>query len=332
MSWIFVTLLIVSLVAADAGGCDFGDPVPRDVFNNLIRKMSSRPFSSEKLAMLADWAKNNTLGLTSNQTLVILNQFTMSDDRVAAVKAVSKFILTLECKDFVSVLSTVGFSSDKMKLLRLLINLANQADLKVNNASILRLWTMSNDIREAKDIIEKSKPRSCLFGPADIPLFSFIIDVSGSMDEKFRDKDGVVYSRLSYVQKDLLSVMNGTLQPSQQFNIIQFAYTAGAWQPGIVPASPANIASASNYVRGLRAGGGTYVLNALKYAFQDTKVLGVYFLSDGEPQDGIPAIMQFANATKKPINTIAFKAPQKGQQFLLQLATATRGTFRNIIP
>lgn len=324
--------ILISIVVAAPGGCDFGDTLPGPAFEALLQRMQSKGFSSEKLEVLAAWGKNNTYGLASNQTVGIVKQLGMTSDRAEAINSVNKFILTLECSGIVSIIKTLGFSREKLEVLKVLVTLANEADLKINNESIVEQFGMSSDKEAARKIIREAKPRSCLFGPADIPRFAFIIDVSGSMDEKFQDQDGTVYTRLQYVQKDLIHVMHDTVKPDQEFNIIKFSSSANAWRPGVVPATNANVESASNYTRGLVANGYTYVLPALKLAFSDPKVLGVYFLSDGEPTDRVSYSLEFAASLKKPIHTIAFKAPKAGSQFLFQLAQASvGGTFRNIV-
>ncbi len=47
--------------------------------------------------------------------------------------------------------------------------------------------------------------------------------------------------------------------------------------------------------------------------------------------NGQKTLFDLAENLKKPVNTIAFKAPPTGQRFLFRLANATRGTFRNIV-
>lgn len=134
-----------------------------------------------------------------------------------------------------------------------------------------------------------------------------------------------------FLQKLIFLVMENTLKDTQEFNVIQFSDYAYQWQPGVVAVSSTTILSAENYVRGLKPGGGTYMLNALKLAFSDPKVLGVYFLSDGEPSDSTGGILSFLANVKKPCNTIAFKANQQAQTFLFSMARVTNGTFRAIL-
>ena len=50
------------------------------------------------------------------------------------------------------------------------------------------------------------------------------------------------------------------------------------FQRGVVNVTSANIQSASNWVTALRAGGGTYMLNALNLAFSDPKVRPLPFV------------------------------------------------------
>uniref|UniRef100_A0A6B2LBX9 VWFA domain-containing protein n=1 Tax=Arcella intermedia TaxID=1963864 RepID=A0A6B2LBX9_9EUKA len=280
--------------------------------------------------VLVNFLSNNSLGFTSNQTVTLLNLFSFSSDKARVINISSPFILTLKVDGVVSILKTFSFSSDKLATLSLIINLTNTADLQLYNQSIVNLFSFSFDQTEAKKIIANSAPRSCLFGPTNLPRFAFIIDVSGSMSYTFRDIDGVVYTRLQYVQKDIKHVLETTVRPSQQFNIISFSDNARAWKLGVVPATSANIASAEAFTFALAPGGGTYMLNALKLAFSDPLVMGVYFLSDGDPSDSSINILNYLPTVKKPVNTIAFKATPSAAGFMYKMAKTTGGTFRNI--
>lgn len=331
MLFIFAALFIATISAQNStGGCDFTDVLPNEAFQALVNKIKSQSFSSYKLKVITAFSKsNNTFGLTSAQTITLYNLFNFSDDRVKCLDLVNKFILTISVDGLVGVLKAGSFSAEQVKTLRILVNLTSQADLKANSSKIIDAFTFSSDKATARQIIAKSAPRSCLFGPTDLPRFAFIIDVSGSMSERFQDADGSIYTRLGYVQKDLLTVMNSTLKSTQEFNIISFSDRSAAWQRGVVPVNGANIQSASNWVTALRAGGGTYMLNALSFAFSDPKVLGVYFLSDGAPSDNASAILSYAARIGKPINTVAFKAGTAAP-FMDQIAKASGGTFRAI--
>lgn len=197
----------------------------------------------------------------------------------------------------VEIIKTTTFSSEKLNTLDALVNLTNRAYLNANSSQLVDVFIFSSDKDKAREIIAKyalftsvcspatsSSPRSCIFPPPDLLRFDYIIDVSGSMGEKFRDTDGPIYTRLEYVQKDLimgtttllrlltLSVINSTLLPTQEFNIIQFSTSAAAWQRGVVPVNGTNILYASAYVQQFTPGGGTNMLNAFRAAFSDPKV------------------------------------------------------------
>lgn len=184
--WVLFVLLSVALAAQ--GGCDFADSLSDNAFNALITKIKAQPFTPDKVKILAGFAANNTLGFSSNQTVQLIQQFSFTDDRVQAIKTISSFILTLECRGVAAILKSIPFSGQRLETLRVIIELANEADLKAYSQLIIDTFDFGIDKTAARDIIAKSKPRSCLFGPANIPLFAFIIDVSGSMSERFKVK------------------------------------------------------------------------------------------------------------------------------------------------
>jgi len=327
-----VLVLCVACLAQDnKGACSFSEPVSYITFNTLVSNIRKESFSRDKLKVLDNFVTNLTLGFNSSQVVILVSLFSFADDRASALNLVSDNVLTLTVDGIVSILNSLTFSSEKIPALQLVINFTNRADLNQSAQKIINAFSFSSDKDTARRIINASAPRSCLFGPADLQRFAFVIDVSGSMSTQFKDVDGQTYTRLQYVQKDLSYVLQNTVKDSQEFNIISFSDSANAWQPGVVKATPANKAAAGVYTKALKPGGGTYMLNALKLAFSDTKVIGVYFLSDGEPSDNAPAVLSFLAKLGKPCNTIAFKASLTAQQFMYQMARVVNGTFRAII-
>jgi len=328
-----IVLFLLSFSSLAFSQCTFTDTVPDAIFNYLISQIKSKPFTVDKILVVHDYTSNLTLGFNSTQTAVMLSLFSFVSDRLQVLTLINNYILTLDCSGVAEILNAVPFSSDKLNALSNVVNLTNRADLEVNFAQIIQCFAFATDQATARQIIVTSSQRSCLFGPANLPRFAFVIDVSGSMSEQFRDIDGMLYTRLSYVQRDLTNVLNGTLKSFQQFNIISFSDNANAWQPGVVQANNANIASATTFVARLTPGGGTYMLQALKSAFSDPQVQGLYFLSDGIPSDSTDSILNFISSFNplKPVNTIAFKTDSSAQNFLLQMAVRSKGTFRAIV-
>jgi len=308
------------------GDCQPFAALPPSVADTLAKNIAAKSFSSEKLAILASFAANNSLGFTPSTTVLILRLFTFSNDVQAALGLIQKFVLGLNSSDCVAILNVMSFSSDKLASLRLIVGYV--MDLQTGSARIIDAFAFSSDKQQAQQIINAAKVRSCLWGELILPRFDFIIDVSGSMNTKFTTPEGQTLTRLQFVQQQLATVMNGSLTTDQKFNIIQFSDSASAWQPGVVPVNRQNLASASTYVSNLRANGGTYVLNAIKLSINDTQVMGVYLLSDGEPNDSPSAIIAAAQKWGKPVNTIAFKAEPNGVTFLSDLAKATNGIFK----
>ncbi len=102
----------------------------------------------------------------------------------------------------------------------------------------------------------------------------FVLDTSGSMGG----------APLDASKRFMESALQG-LRPEDYFRVIRFSSGASEFASQAVPATRGNIRSGLRYVRGLRAGGGTEIDNAIRHAFatrQPANTLRiVVFLSDG---------------------------------------------------
>jgi hypothetical protein len=68
-----------------------------------------------------------------------------------------------------------------------------------------------------------------------------------------------VYTRLAYVQKSLLKILN-QLKPEQQFGLVQFSDWGSPWQDKMVNATADNIRMATAYVNSLKCVSGCSML------------------------------------------------------------------------
>ena len=84
-----------------------------------------------------------------------------------------------------------------------------------------------------------------------------VLDTSGSMN-------GSAISQLRIFAQHVLDSIN----PQDDFRVVAFSDTPWAFQPDAVPANPANIEAAKQFVRGLSSGGGTEMLSALELALE----------------------------------------------------------------
>jgi Ca-activated chloride channel family protein len=87
-----------------------------------------------------------------------------------------------------------------------------------------------------------------------------VLDTSGSMN-------GPAMSQLRQFADKILD----GLKAEDTFRVIAFSNQARAFQPAAVPATGENIEAAKNFVRGLRANGGTNLLSALQLALGETQ-------------------------------------------------------------
>jgi HEAT repeat protein len=116
----------------------------------------------------------------------------------------------------------------------------------------------------------------------------FVVDVSGSMEEKAQSGE----TRMELARKELLETLDG-LDPATFFNVIAFSAEVWAWRERVGGLDTAAgkgqkslIEQAKDFTKKLRAGGGTNIYGALEQAFQDPEVDTIYLMTDGEPSVG----------------------------------------------
>jgi hypothetical protein len=159
---------------------------------------------------------------------------------------------------------------------------------------------------------------------------SFVIDISGSMNEKaYAGK-----TRIAIAKEELSKVVE-SLQSDDQFNLISFNNAVGDWQKALVPGDPKNRASALSFVAGLNARDGTAIFDALARAFEDKSVDTIYFLSDGDPSTGLvvdPAMIRSEVARWNSARHVTIHCVAVGQDraLLRGLAEDSGGTYRRI--
>ncbi len=102
----------------------------------------------------------------------------------------------------------------------------------------------------------------------------FVVDVSGSMS-------GTPLAMCKYAMRKALR----QLRPTDTFNLYVFAGRTGRAFEEPVPANQVNTAAAEAFIQGLRAGGGTEILNAvdaaLKPSVDGDRHRYVFFMTDG---------------------------------------------------
>lgn len=116
----------------------------------------------------------------------------------------------------------------------------------------------------------------------------FIIDVSGSMEEKlandYKGKTG--WTRMEVARAELKKALE-YLDPGAFFNMLVFSSGVERWTDGaLVPCNDEKRAEALAYVDKLAAGGGTNLYDSLEDAFRDPEVDTIFVMSDGEPSMG----------------------------------------------
>ncbi len=323
-------LVLVDRVAAASNvGCNAQVAIDNATFAALLTSVQSTPFAQRQEAIVSSFCTNLTVGFTAQQTVQLLALFPFSSSKQNVVATIAPYALGLTSADMANVLNALTFSSDKLTSLTSLVNLVT--DLAANNATIVQAFVFSSDKQTAAKIIASAKPISCLWGSAAVRKHVvFVLDVSGSMSTPI----SATQTRLQFAVQQLALVL-AELSSSQFFNIILFSTNAAAWQPGVQPASAANIALATQYVAKATAGGSTNMLAALKLATADPQAEALVVVSDGEPDccaGQMLALTKVWQAGTRVVNTVLVQAggfadPQ-AQAFLCGLAQAGAGFCR----
>lgn len=170
--------------------------------------------------------------------------------------------------------------------------------------------------------------------PPDVPEASlsrlpretvFVIDTSGSMEGPSIEQ-----------ARQALVLGLDRLQPADWFNVVQFNSTAEALFPDSVPANPATLEQARQYIQGLKADGGTEMLPALEVVLRSgtgrsALVQQVIFATDGQVSNEAD-ILRYVNSQlgDHRLFTVALGfAPNVS--FLRKAAEIGRGSFTQIV-
>eukprot|EP01086_Lenisia_limosa_P008255 TRINITY_DN2926_c0_g1_i1.p1 TRINITY_DN2926_c0_g1~~TRINITY_DN2926_c0_g1_i1.p1 ORF type:complete len:348 (+),score=100.92 TRINITY_DN2926_c0_g1_i1:118-1044(+) len=301
-----------------------------------------------------DGLNSERLGMTANQTIELVSVFSFSNDQVKIGMLAQEYILFTRVSDILVLMKKVSFSNSALEILAGFVDTI--IDLKDEDGKLLPAtdalvdyFGMSSDQAKAREIIEKAKGRTCSFGTITDPRVVFMIDVSASMEATWVGKDGKKYTRLSFVQMELESVLSHQLDTSQKFDIAGFAERIHLWQTDLVDVTVDTLERAAAEKDSWQLEGGTNTEGALRAAMGIDGVVAVFFLSDGMPSVGdtdenrlveLAATLSKQGGGDEPIkvNTIALVAGENryeedkeaAKRFMRRLADATGGFNRAI--
>jgi len=330
-----LVLLVLCSVYSTNGqnGCNQNGAWPTDAFSQLISNLTSLSFSADRLTYAENTIQSQNRGLTANQTVQILQTLSFTVQKVNFITNTSNYMLGLTCYSVITILNQISFSSERLTILPILTNLT--IDLSLYNETIVNAFSMSSDREACRKIIANSVQFSCVWGDVTSKRrLLFIVDKSGSMETAFRASDGLTYTRLQYVSKELSMIISKVLRDYQFFNVMYFSSNAQTVFNGVQPVNNQSITSALRFVQSFQPVGGTNMLGALQSAILDKTLNAIFLLSDGQPDDGQNnAILSIAKNWGNPINTISFQAggtyDPKASAFMLQIAQASKGVYRS---
>lgn len=186
------------------------------------------------------------------------------------------------------------------------------------------------------ETVRQSRANSSGSGTASyfgIPLVSrrsaFLIDVSGSMNEKIgTDRKR---TRLDEAKKQLKQAIE-SYQPDHSCSVIVFQTTIHPVWDRLRPATKENKEELITKVDRLAIGGGTNIHDALETAYRDPEIDTIYLLTDGEPSAGaITNVDEIADEVRRwnqtrqvVIHSVAIGSESK---LLQRLAKESGGTY-----
>jgi HEAT repeat protein len=124
--------------------------------------------------------------------------------------------------------------------------------------------------------------------PVEGTRVTFVLDVSGSMDELASGRGttaGRRSTRLEVARTEVAASLDQLLD-GVRFNLITFASDVRALAPKLLELGPRSRAKARDAVGSWRAGGGTALFDGLRRALAEPDVEEVFLLTDGVPTEG----------------------------------------------
>ena len=305
--------------------------------SSLLAELGGEAFSDRRMDILRRRIDARPEALSGAQVVQILGTFDFSDDLETVAGVVDEHLLGMTVTEVAGILEAFTFSDGKLAALRVLKDTITDVEHK---AQLLESFTFSSDKTEAARILEDVTPRSFLFGTVHSQRAVFVVDTSGSMEATFRTNQGKSMSRLDFVRCELNTVLTQQLGPTSQFSIITFSDDANPWRRELVGTGGSAIPEAQTYVSGVRPRGATNIEAALRSA-QAMNPDVIYFLTDGAPTAGamrkaadLSALAQQGGDT---IHAIAFltgdhRADNKGasRDLMRAMAEATGGVYRAV--
>lgn len=173
----------------------------------------------------------------------------------------------------------------------------------------------------------------------------YVLDISGSMDwdvASFVDLDGQRRTG-TRIERAKVELVRSIAQLSRNFRFNVVAYDCGnrRWAPAMVPASPANKASATAWVMALRPLGATGTGPAMAVALAEKENLTVVLLTDGAPNCGAGSggwgtmddhrrMIRAANTQRATIEVFGIAASGEYRAFCQNVAADSGGSYRDV--
>ena len=113
------------------------------------------------------------------------------------------------------------------------------------------------------------------------------------------------------------------------FNLVPFSNEPTLWRPSVVAPSEANCEGAVEWIKTFQGYGTACIVDALKAAFQDPDIQGIYLLTDGKPDTGTTMVLRelakLNNTRQVRVHTVSFNCDDSSANKFLQLMAGQSG-------
>lgn len=311
---------------------NYTNMTPEQDIQSLIKDIDSYKNSENKLKSIKSFSDHHFNGITGNQLSQILLKIEYEEDKEQAIYFLKKFIYEITSAELNTILESIKTERYKLKVLSELIDICSGNSFD----DIYKMFKTQKSKNKASSIVENRKPFNPIFGNVEGKNILFIIDTSSSMNSQFTFEDKQI-TRLNFVIQKINDLLDNTLSSKNKVNFITYNSTSNIYHPDMVLATEQHKISIRNFLKRVKANGGTNLENALREVRKFKDVDTIYILSDGIDYK-TEVSSDIIGSFNGKIHTVAFlpgideseETRSYAKKFLFNLAKKFKGTFRVI--
>ncbi|KAL0213831.1 hypothetical protein P9112_006015 [Eukaryota sp. TZLM1-RC] len=127
--------------------------------SQLLEDIKRASFSDDKVKVLTSWLSGgNACFMSSSDVSQLIKCFSFSDDKMTAIKNLSKHYANFTEDDVLAIINSLSFSDDKMKALKILAQKIWSCNWNIE--PIINLFSFSDDKDKARSILNEARNSS----------------------------------------------------------------------------------------------------------------------------------------------------------------------------